>query len=222
MLVQVHGQLLGVRLLSEPDHLLELDITGHDLQGLRVGLQRRGGVLPELEECLPQLVRPPGIPVQGGPGALPLVLYGGVVQEAAEDQIGQGLVPVEQGHDGLADARVAAVELEAPGGGVAFHLPGVAGHAAAVALGGGVDGPAEGGMALKEVDVPALGVQNVGRDAGEHVEVGDQLEQLLLVKENIHKERLRTRGIFPRPARRLSPQALSPPWGTGNGSTPVS
>ena len=41
-------------------------------------------------------------------------------------------------------------------------------------------------MPLVEVDVPALGVQDVGRHAGEDVEVGQQLEKLLLVKKNIH------------------------------------
>ena len=55
-----------------------------------------------------------------------------------------------------------------------------------MALGQVVDGPAEGGMAPEEVDVPARQVQNVGGHAGEDVEVGDQLAQTLLVKEYVH------------------------------------
>ena len=44
-------------------------------------------------------------------------------------------------------------------------------------------------MILKEVDVPSLGVQNVGRNAGKGVEAGEQLLQLLLVKQYVHKKR---------------------------------
>ena len=85
---------------------------------------------------------------------LPLLLHRGVVQITAHGQIGQGIFPVVEGHNGLADAHVAAVELKSPLSGVVAYLALVAGDAALVAFGQVVDGPAEGGMAPEQVDVP--------------------------------------------------------------------
>ena len=55
-----------------------------------------------------------------------------------------------------------------------------------MALRQGVDGFAKGGMPLKQVDVPPLGIQNIGRHPGEDVEVGYQLEELLGIKQYVH------------------------------------
>ncbi len=72
---------------------------------------------------------------------------------------------------------MAAVVLKAALRLIMLNFAAVAGDAALMALGQVVDGPAEGGMAPEEVDVPARQVQNV--------EVGDQLPQTLLVKEYV-------------------------------------
>ena len=55
-----------------------------------------------------------------------------------------------------------------------------------MALGQVVDGPAEGRMSLKQVDVPPLRVQDVGGQSGEDVQVGNELTQLLFIKQCIH------------------------------------
>ena len=113
---------------------------------------------------------------------------------------------VVEGHHRLTDPGVAAVELETLVQMVALHLPGVALHTAAVALRQGVHGLAERGVALEEVDVPALGVQDVGRDAGENIEVGEQPLQLLLVEKDVH-------GVHP--------SSSSAPWeGAEEGGPP--
>ena len=185
VLVQVQLQPLGVRALRGLDHPLQLDIGGQGLQQLGVGPQFLVGVLAELVEGGLQGLRSAGVPVQGGAGALPLPLDRRHVQKTAEDQIGQRTALVVQRHHRLADARVAAVELEALGRVIAPDLPGVALHAAPVALRQGVERLAERRVALEEIDIPPLGVQDIGGNAGEDVEVGQQPEQLLLVKEGI-------------------------------------
>ena len=144
------------------------------------------GILAELEKGILQSIRPAGIPVQQGPAVFPLLFYGGLVQIAAEGQIGQGPFSVEQRHNGLADAHMAAVELKAPVGGVAADFALVAGHTAPVSLRKIVHHPAEGRVSSEQVDVPALGVQNIGRQAGEEIEIGNQSAQTLLVKQRIH------------------------------------
>ena len=198
MLVQVELQLLQVRLLGGLDHALELDVGRQGLQELRIGAQLPRGVAAELEEGVLQGVGSVGPPVQQSAGVRPLLLDGGVVQVAAHSQIGQGMGAVVEGHHRLTDPGVAAVELETLVQMVAPHLPGVALHTAAVALRQGVHGLAERGVALEEVDVPALGVQDVGRDAGENIEVGEQPLQLLLVEKDVH-------GVHP--------SSSSAPWG---------
>ena len=89
------------------------------------------------------------------------------------------------GHDGLADAGVAAVELKALLRAVVLNFAPVAGDAALVSLRQVVDNPAEGGVAAEQIDIPALRVQDIGGQSGEYPEVGDQLAQLLLIKKNI-------------------------------------
>ena len=81
---------------------------------------------------------------------------------------------------------MAAVELKALLRSVVADLPHVAVDTALVALGQVVDGPAEGGMSAEQVDVPALWVQDVGGQAGENFQIGNQLAQLLLIKEYVH------------------------------------
>ena len=187
MPVQIQLQPLELRPLRGLDHPFQLDIGGQGLQQLRIGLKLCSGVLPELEKRILQRLRSAGIPAQQGAGPLPLLFQGGFVQKAAVYQIGQGAVPVIQGHHRLADAGVAAVELEPLGCPVTSDLPGVAFHAAPVSIRQSVDGLAEGGMPLEDVDIPALRVQDVSRYAGKYIEVGQQLKELLLVKQNVHR-----------------------------------
>ena len=40
-------------------------------------------------------------------------------------------------------------------------------------------------MVFKQVNVPPLGVQDIGGSTGKYIEVGDQLQQLVLIKQNI-------------------------------------
>ena len=186
MLLQVELQLLDVCLLRRQDHALELDIGGQGLQRFGVGLDFRLGVLAELEEGVLQGVGPVGPPVQEGAAVLPLFLHGGVVQIAAHGQVSYGVLLVVEGHDGLADASVAAVVLEAVFRLVVLDFALVAGDAPLVALGQVVDGPAEGRVAPEQVDVPARQVQDVSGHSGEDVQVGNQFAQAILVKKYVH------------------------------------
>ena len=156
MLVQIQLQLLEIGLFCGQNHALELNIGGQGLQGLGIRLNLLLGALAELKKGVLQGFRPAGIPVQQGAGILPLRLYGGVVQIAAHSQIGQGMFFVIEGHNGLANAGVAAVELKAFFCGVMLDFAHIAGDAAFVALRQIVDYPAEGGMSPKQVDIPAL------------------------------------------------------------------
>ena len=81
---------------------------------------------------------------------------------------------------------MAAVKLEALLRGIVADFPHVAVDTALVPLGQVVDSPAEGRVPPKQIDVSALRVQNVGGQPSEDFQVGNQLAQLLLIKQGIH------------------------------------
>ena len=42
-------------------------------------------------------------------------------------------------------------------------------------------------MPFEQMDIPPLGIQDVGRYAGEYIQVGQQLIQLLLIEQDAHR-----------------------------------
>ena len=102
----------------------------------------------------------------------------------AEHQIGDGLTPLIDGDEKLAQSGVAAVAIE---GVVVFPAAadrlGIAGHAARIAAGHGLDGVAKIAVGVADLDVAAVGVEDVGPDAGEGVKIGDQADQLVVAEQ---------------------------------------
>ena len=113
---------------------------------------------------------------------LPLLLYRRIVQITPENQIGQRLLFVIQGHDRLTDTGVTAIKLKTLFRTVIFDLTHITADTALVSLWKGVDSSAKRGVIFKQMNVPALGVQDIGSQAGEDIEIGDQLQKLFFVK----------------------------------------
>jgi hypothetical protein len=55
-----------------------------------------------------------------------------------------------------------------------------------MSFGTGVDSSAEGHVFIIQTDILSVEIEDIGPDAGKGVEVGKQLQQLIIVKENVH------------------------------------
>lgn len=84
--------------------------------------------------------------------------------------------------DGLADAGVAAVKINAVFAVAVMNGLGITGQTALVSLRTGVDLGAEGDVVIRQTDVPAVEIINIDPDSGERIQIIDEVQQLLIVK----------------------------------------
>ena len=126
------------------DDTLQLDIRSQRFQQLGIGLDLLPGILVHGQKAVVQRFHIPFVPVQCAPGNFPLLVYGRIIQQLAENQISDGDAAFRYGQNHFADARMAAVDIDPPQRRTLFHRRGVTGFAAGMALGGGIDALAEG------------------------------------------------------------------------------
>ena len=161
-----------------------MDVGGQSLHYLGKGVDLLPRALLKPEKALAQLLGATLVPVQQGGGVLPLLQYGGVIQQLAEHQIGDGLATLIDREEELAQAGVAAIAVKIGAGfPAAPDSFGIAGHTARIAAGHGLDGVAEITVSVANLDVAAVGVEDVGPDAGEGVKIGDQADQLVVAEQ---------------------------------------
>ena len=104
----------------------------------------------------------------------------------AKCQIGHGHSVGEDGDNSFADAGMAAVEIDVVFPAAVLNRLCVAGKTALMALCTGVDPGAEGDVVIGQADVPAAEVIDIGADPCEGVQIVEEMQQLLVVKEYVH------------------------------------